>query len=434
MDQTKKATEEAVWTKEDLQKLLAAIKSNIPAQDRMTVYTKVLQTLNWSEVAFPPFSPEDCKEKWRQILQRMRKVRSLTELVVEAEDLISSPVSEIKTHLDRPKKPIRPHINFYEENRAEFLEKHPDLGRRSLFELLTKKYRELPDEEKAPYVEKHKLAMDKYKKKMLEFSKQYKLRSKGEGHSANAQSHVERQDGDEDEAANKLPPRPPYNGYILFCKEQGTSMPYSTTTTIVRVWAQRWWDLTEEQRKEYNSRCKMLQNQYSIKLNSLRVRKKHPTYLPGEPKRPPRSATSLFCKTQMELLKNKIQDRRERFAKSNKLWHNLSLQEKERYRKKALESKIKYAIELNKWFTTLPIAEQITYRNTKPSKQQYLFVTQMEINQLGREEACDAVYRPSDSEDEDIEDSSSSDEEEMDFNTSEVEEEDDDDVVMFEVY
>lgn len=62
----------ADWTKANLQKLLAAMKTSIPENDRMSAYNKGLKTVDWNKVAFPPFSPEECQDKWREIFQKVR--------------------------------------------------------------------------------------------------------------------------------------------------------------------------------------------------------------------------------------------------------------------------------------------------------------------------------------------------------------------------
>lgn len=66
------------WTKANLQKLLAAMKTSIPEHDIMSAYTKGLKSVDWNVVAFPPFSPEACQEKWREILQKVSKKTVLT--------------------------------------------------------------------------------------------------------------------------------------------------------------------------------------------------------------------------------------------------------------------------------------------------------------------------------------------------------------------
>ncbi|TDG98064.1 hypothetical protein EPR50_G00214090 [Perca flavescens] len=460
MSGTETVNEESGWTKASLQKLLAAMKTSIPEHDIMSAYTKGLKSVDWNVVAFPPFSPEACQEKWKEILQKMRKTRTLTELIVEAEDVISNPVKNMKIHPEFPKKPSPPNAIFYEENWAKFHEKHPNMSRRKVFRRLIKKYKALSDEEKAQYVEKSEAAMEGYRKKMQQFRKQYKLPPAREPKACQKRKRLSADTPTQGEegttVAKDLPPKPPFNGYNLFCKEQRASMTGFSGNTYVSVWAQRWRDLTARQREEYSTRCRELKRQYSVMLNKYlmtfdkeeqqrilnengikrphehkSIVKKVARKLPGEPKMPSRSGNVIFCKNQMELLKEKFPNSNERFTKVNQMWHALSDREKERYKEEVCQKVNKYSMELQKWFKTLPAAEQEAYRIRNPSKLQFLIVNQMKND---REEPCGAAYRPSDSEDEDIEDSSSDEEEEDNSDCYQVEEEEDNDVIMFKVF
>lgn len=59
------------WTKANLQKLLAAMKTSISENDRMRIFYQGMKSLDWNKVAFPPFSPEACQEKWKDILRKV---------------------------------------------------------------------------------------------------------------------------------------------------------------------------------------------------------------------------------------------------------------------------------------------------------------------------------------------------------------------------
>ncbi|XP_076616400.1 nucleolar transcription factor 1-A-like isoform X2 [Chaetodon auriga] len=435
-------TEESGWTKANLQKLLAAMKTSIPERDRMNAYTKGLKAVDWKKVAFPPFSPEACQAKWTEMLQKMRKTRSLTELIIEAEGAISNPVRTKKVHPALPKRPSPPNAIFYEENRAKFHEKYPQMRSRKLFGLLIKKYKELPDEEKAKYVKKHQLASAEYNRRMLEF-RQKKYHGSPKNESRKNRKRKSNSAGTQDgEDADGLPPKPPTNGYNLFCKEQLPSMTGVSRNSFVSVWAQRWRDLTDRQRGEYNKQCRELKSQYSIKLNEylttlgeeeqrrifdkhgikrLKASQKEGTFQ-GEPKTPSQCGKDIFYKDQMKLLKEKCPNSRKRLIKVNQIWKDLSKKEKGCYREKANKNILKYSMELQKWFKTLTPAEQEAYQTRHPSRCQHLDAKQMTNENL---------YRPSDSEDEDIEDNSS-DEEEENLGWEEEEEEGDD--ITFEMY
>ncbi|GAA6214246.1 nucleolar transcription factor 1-B-like [Lates japonicus] len=456
-------TEESEWTKENFQKLFAAMKNNIPKRYRMFAYSKAQKALDWKKVAFPPFSPEECQEKWGEILQKMRKFRSLTELIVEAEDALSEPKQNNKIHPKFPKRPTPPNALFYKENRAKFQEQHPELSHREVLEVLGKKYPALPDEEKTPYKERHQLAVKEYKAKVQEFRKQFSSPPDRKRRKPRKRKQVsaDTPDGEQHtEGAEDLPPKPPLNGYNLFCKEQIASMAGISVKDYVIVWAQRWRDLTMREKNKYNTRCEELKRQYAIKLNEylqsyteeeqqrilnengIKIPKQRkgiqseikPVFThPGEPKMPSRSGNVIFYKAQMELLKEEFPNSKERFLKVCQSWQGLSIREKERYREKAHERLRKYSTELQKWFKTLTAAEQEDYIACNPSKRQYLDAKKIIVCNIGEP----YLSIPSDSEDEDIEDSSS-DEEEVTLNSlnycEDEEEEEEEDDITFEMF
>ncbi|KAM6898243.1 nucleolar transcription factor 1-like [Lycodopsis pacificus] len=439
------------WTRENLQKLLAVMKTSIPENDRKHAYTRGMKNMDWSKVAFPPFSPEACKEKWGQILQKMVKTRTLTELLVEAEGVISNPGKNMMSHPEHPKKPAPPNAIFLEENRAKYIKKHPSMSRQKVFKNLVKKYQMLPDEEKAQYVEKFQLANKKYKRRMEVFSKQYtslKYNTNRKRLSANTEAVkkvIEETEG--------MPLQPPLSGYRLYCKEQHTSEKGSIGSNSIYMLAQGWRDMTEEQQMTFNRRSAELNRRYHVQLNKYlmnfdtekqqqilkesgikRPEKstgiKRKDKIPGEPKMPSQSGSGVFFKKKMLLLKEKIPNVRDRFAMANKMWADLSAVQKQVYRKGVLEAIRKYPGKLQKWFEKLLAEEQQLYRTCNPSKIKYLDVSQMVIRDI--EEPRGAIYIPSDSEDEDAIDSSE--EEESDAECDEVEEEEDRESIAFNMY
>ncbi|KAM9336663.1 upstream-binding factor 1-like protein 1 [Symphorus nematophorus] len=396
-------TEDSAWTKANLQKLLAAMKTSIPERERYNTYTKGMKALIWKKVAFPPFSPEECQEKWLEMFQRMRKIRTLTELITEAEEVISS---------------------------------HPDA---------LKKYHAPP---------RHGTRNKKRKRLSKDTS----------------------DDGQSSDDEEGLPSKPPINGYNLFCKEQLQSMDGISKSAYVSVCGKRWRDLTEDQRDEYSTRCTDLKNEYFNELNEClmtldktkrkqilkkhgikksKVKTKKMKKFPGEPEKPLRSSNLIFFKEQMEILKEEFPNSNKRFTKVSQMWKDLSDREKRQYREKVKENFSKYMMELQKWFKTLKPPERDDYLRCNPRQSQYLDFTlvqlfekeesshgpsQMQdlnskqVQRYEKEGSTDArrQHRPSDSEDEDIEDSSS-DEEQSKPGSEESEEEEGDDIA-FDMY
>ncbi|KAG7250298.1 hypothetical protein CRUP_028600, partial [Coryphaenoides rupestris] len=87
--------------------------------------------------------------------EKIRKFRTLTELIFDAQDYIKNPYKgkKLKKHPDFPKKPLTPYFRFFMEKRAKYAKLHPEMSNLDLTKILSKKYRELPEKKKKKYVE-----------------------------------------------------------------------------------------------------------------------------------------------------------------------------------------------------------------------------------------------------------------------------------------
>ncbi|XP_047464202.1 upstream-binding factor 1-like protein 1 [Mugil cephalus] len=425
-------TEESVWTKANLQKLLAAIKTNIPENERKSIYTKSMKTIDWKKVSFPPHSPEACRDKWITILQKMRKIRTLDELVVEAEDTISDPKLNSKIHPELPKKPSPPNALYYEDNWTRLHNEHPEFSNAQLLKLATSRFKSLSNKQRERYIKKFKLANEEYNRRLLEFGKQY-----GKNPSGKTKKVLKRKRNSGRDATGEdedgLPPKPPFNGYNLFCKEQVISKDDAANSSNVKIWAQRWKALDLKQRHSYSVRCEELRRQfvkdlqaylkrfdeeeqqeiitrYGITHKDLRNSERPRLRLPNEPKKPSQSENSAFFKRQMELLKDKIPNSKDRFTEVRRMWKKLSAKERHFYKGKVNKDMKKYYEELQEWFEALPEKEQNIYEASHPRCLDPDVCRHCEDDDRGKQR----VDQASDSEDEDIEDSSDDEDEDDD--------------------
>uniref|UniRef100_A0A6Q2XF33 HMG box domain-containing protein n=1 Tax=Esox lucius TaxID=8010 RepID=A0A6Q2XF33_ESOLU len=151
MDESPK---DQVWTQDDLLNLLEAMKVNLPTKD-ITKYKTSESHLDWEKVAFNSFTGEMCKQKWNEVSKEVRKFRTLTELIFDAQDFIKNPYKgkKLKKHPDFPKKPLTPYFRFFIEKREKYAKLHPEMSNLELTKILSMKYRELPDKKKKKYVE-----------------------------------------------------------------------------------------------------------------------------------------------------------------------------------------------------------------------------------------------------------------------------------------
>ncbi|XP_045569483.1 nucleolar transcription factor 1 isoform X2 [Salmo salar] len=143
------STKDQVWTQDDLLNLLEAMKVNLPQKD-LAKYKTSESHLDWEKVAFNSFTGEMCKQKWNEVSKVIRKFRTLTELIFDAQDFIKNPYKgkKLKKHPDFPKKPLTPYFRFFIEKRAKYAKLHPEMSNLDLTKILSMKYRGLPDKKK----------------------------------------------------------------------------------------------------------------------------------------------------------------------------------------------------------------------------------------------------------------------------------------------
>uniref|UniRef100_A0A1A7Y3N7 Secretogranin-3 n=1 Tax=Iconisemion striatum TaxID=60296 RepID=A0A1A7Y3N7_9TELE len=423
----------AEWTNENLTKLLASLKVSIPDQERLIDYQLGLKTVNWDKVAFPPFSPEECKQKWAQIIKKMRKRRSITELIDEAQTVVSDPLHHRRVHPEVPKRPAQARHIYFRSKLAKFQKKHPEMGMTQTLCTLLQEYEELPQEKKALYEKKYAQKVIEYRKEMSKFCKKNKM-------------HAPQRKYKENPEDKDLPARPPGSGYNLFLKESFESIAGKNTTTSINSLSQRWRELSEKEKADYKKRCKELKMKYIVDLNDHLKKfdeKEHKKIIkrngikipkipvkkeivkkkrPNEPKMPSHSAYSYFVGEQMALLKNNTRVSKEHLKKAHEAWGDLSIKAKEHYRGKMHVKLRKYSQELQKWFKKLDSEEQESYLKENPWKSRFLDNQKM----VAYDKKEVLLRQDSDSEDEEME-INSSDEEENDFFSFKEEEEEEED-------
>ncbi|CAK6448887.1 unnamed protein product, partial [Pipistrellus nathusii] len=162
------------WPKEDIVKLLDRLKKNLPSNDKRTFKT-TQSRMDWRKVAFKGYSGEMCKLKWLDISRKIRKYRTLTELVREAKEHVknSKKSKNLTKHPDMPKQPLGPYIRFFMENRLEYSQMHPKLRYHELTKIMSKKYKELPEAMKLKYTEGFLKEKQEFKEKLAQFRKDH---------------------------------------------------------------------------------------------------------------------------------------------------------------------------------------------------------------------------------------------------------------------
>uniref|UniRef100_A0AAR2L0M5 HMG box domain-containing protein n=1 Tax=Pygocentrus nattereri TaxID=42514 RepID=A0AAR2L0M5_PYGNA len=296
-------------------KLLDGMKVNLPEKD-LTKYKTSEAHMDWEKVAFNTYSGDMCKQKWLELSKEIRKFRTLTELIVDAQDYIKNPYKgkKLKKHPDFPKKPLTPYFRFFMEKRAKYAKLHPEMSNLDLTKILSKKYRELPERKKEKYVNDfHKeketfvVNMSKFKedhpdlvetkskkgsnvpekprtpqqlwynhekKALLKIHPDEKMRGLIQQHPElnltegdivkTTLTKAERQLKDK---CDGRPDKPPSNGYSMFCAELMSSMKDVPSTERMVMCSQRWKLLKQSEKDAYQKRCEQKKKEFEIEMN-----------------------------------------------------------------------------------------------------------------------------------------------------------------------
>lgn len=374
------------WSEGDVRTLLETMKNSIASREKSKVWSAGLKSVDWATVAFRGFTAEECRAKWDEIMKKLRKIKTLTELIVDAQKAVEG--SNFVAKLKQPKLPKRAINFYYMENFEKLKRKKPSLSSQQLLTYANKKYKKLPPEKKEKYLQLAKEANKQYQTTMDELRKTHQLKRKRKKTCKKEKKSVKPVEIKviREQVSNKTPLRLK-NGYQLFCQEQTPHMVGTPKNRRTAIWSERWRNLSEEERAEYVRRCREMRSKDQM--------------FPDEPKMPSSSICGLHFKKKFAEMKGDVKsqkEQRELFAKFSQEAKYLSQKEKEEYQKEIDHNFCIYKTQLRNWFKTLKPKMQVKYCELKPSKLKYLH-RKMESTQ----------HRTSDSEDEEFTDSSDED-------------------------
>ncbi|NXX51475.1 UBF1 factor, partial [Tricholaema leucomelas] len=359
------------WSQEDMLTLLECMRNNLPSNDGSKFKTTESH-LDWEKVAFKDFSGEMCKMKWMEISNEVRKFRTLTELIMDAEEHVKNPYKgkKLKKHPDFPKKPLTPYFRFFMEKRAKYAKLHPEMSNLDLTKILSKKYKELPEKKKMKYIQDFQREKQEFERNLARFS----WRRQEEVLSLT------------DFFAPFYEFFPFFSFFFFFLPllfvgftplPSPLALGFQATTKEVKEslgkqWSQlsdkkrlKWIHKALEQRKEYEEIMRdYIQKHPELNISEEGITRSTLTKaerqlkdkFDGRPTKPPPNSYSLYCAELMANMKDVPST--ERMVLCSQQWKLLSQKEKDAYHKKCDQKKKDYEIELLRFLESLPEEEQ----------------------------------------------------------------------------
>ncbi|XP_009321453.1 PREDICTED: nucleolar transcription factor 1-like, partial [Pygoscelis adeliae] len=248
------------WSQEDMLTLLECMKNNLPSNDGSKFKTTESH-LDWEKVAFKDFSGEMCKMKWMEISNEVRKFRTLTELIMDAEEHVKNPYKGKKLKMKYIQDFQREKQEF-ERNLARFREDHPDL-------IQNAKKSDVPEKPKTPqqlwYNHEKKIYLKVRPDEIMRdyIQKHPELNISEEGITRSTLTKAERQLKDKFDGR---PTKPPPNSYSLYCAELMANMKDVPSTERMVLCSQQWKLLSQKEKDAYHKKCDQKKKDYEIEL------------------------------------------------------------------------------------------------------------------------------------------------------------------------
>ncbi|XP_069760827.1 nucleolar transcription factor 1 isoform X2 [Narcine bancroftii] len=361
MAETTELSDAKDWPKEDLLGLLDSMRSMVPSND-MLKFKTAESHMDWNKVTFAHYTAEMCKQKWTEISHEVRKFRTLSELILDAQENVKNPYKgkKLKNHPDFPKKPLTPYFRFFMEKRAKYAKLHPEMSNLDLTKILSKKYKELPEKKKMKYIQ--------------EFQKE-----KGDFEQSMARFREDHPDLLESVKRSDIPEKPKTPQQLWYLHEKKAFMkmhPKATTKDVKEALGKQWSQLSDkkrlkwigkslEQREVYEEAMReyvLRHPEQSISLDDLtkntltKAERQLKDKFDGRPTKPPPNGYSLYCAELMSNMKDIPST--ERMVLCSKQWKMLSQKEKDAYQKRCEQKKKEYEINLHRFLLSLPEHEQ----------------------------------------------------------------------------
>ncbi|XP_062839844.1 nucleolar transcription factor 1 isoform X5 [Anolis carolinensis] len=312
------------WTQEDMLTLLECMKNNLPSNDGGKFKTTESH-LDWDKVAFKDFSGDMCRMKWIEISTEIRKYRTLTELIMDAEEHVKNPYKgkKLKKHPDFPKKPLTPYFRFFMEKRAKYAKLHPEMSNLDLTKILSKKYKELPDKKKMKYIQDFQREKQDFERNLARFREDHP-------------------DLIQNAKKNDVPEKPKTPQQLWYTHEKKIYLKMHPDE-MMRDYIQKHPEMNIEEGAPPRSTLTKAERQLKDKFD-------------GRPTKPPPNSYSLYCAELMANMKDVPST--ERMVLCSQQWKLLSQKEKDAYHKKCDQRKKDYEIELLRFLESLPEEEQ----------------------------------------------------------------------------
>ncbi|RZF41760.1 hypothetical protein LSTR_LSTR012239 [Laodelphax striatellus] len=363
---------DVTWTDEQMKLLLSRIEGQLPKNDSVN-YKKSFTTLNWDDVKFDHFTSEQCKAEFISILSKLRKHRTMTEILGDAVKWVDAPKKKT-AHPDKPSKPMSSYLIFYMEKRPKLAKKYPDMKLTELTQKIADKFKHLPPEKKQKYIDKAENKREEYQEKLKKF---YELHP--DQLVAEAALKAKKPN-----PAGLFRPQPPFKNYCdKKLKEHENDENFDQKAFIAKC-KEKWHKMSDkkkfawikgtlEKENEFMEKMKVFQatNPEQCTLSDFKsVLSKEEKLLYdkmcGKPEKPPTSAYILFCRDALKSCT--APNQRDKIKECSEKWKSMTHVQKSEFIDRLKHMQTKYEFEYANYLSKLPEEKRRAELETEKAK------------------------------------------------------------------
>ncbi|XP_076437995.1 nucleolar transcription factor 1-A-like [Babylonia areolata] len=369
------------WGSEEKLALLDSMRAQCPDADKLS-FSARLGKVDWGKVEVEGRTPAQCQEAWLQLSGRIRKFRTLQELMEDAKDMVLHPNKYLNKkhrmkHPDQPIKPLTAYFQYLNDNREKVKAAHPEMNNIELVRFVSKKWQSLDPSKQNKYIKKYK----KQYAKFLEANAKF------------LEEHPE---------LNKKQPKPqPPTPFNLFIKAKMPSLqekhPEMDRGQALRKLKAKYAKLRPEKKKKWIQKAldavpdyeeeirhyQHLHPEFEPPSKKVRLTKEeavlngdvvvpqkssHPKKMkfPGAPEKPPRTAFHLFLRKKMGGIEGTTQSKMQVLGPQ---WKEMPAEKREKFSRKLDKQRQRYAQELGAFRETLTEEDLEAFEESlKPKK------------------------------------------------------------------
>ena len=153
------------WSWQDYMTLIEQVRLQLPGSEKDHMpFSKRLKKISYDRLFVPGKTKEECTEKVNEMIKRIRKVRSLSEIFGQFHNEFSSDKRDaFLKYVSETPKPQPPQIQYLQKGMGK-VRKSGEKASPTAVSQMMKEYHNLSPEKKNKYMERYKQEMIEYKK------------------------------------------------------------------------------------------------------------------------------------------------------------------------------------------------------------------------------------------------------------------------------